>query len=176
SRRSISLYRSTVNFLRAIATPSPRSRKTANGTGPNRSAKRLAQVGPIRGNRVGPISGNQVVLILGNWVGPIRGNFALQGGNRAAARGGDGDHRGEPGAEKKDLRLADLSRVPADTKAMVLQIVEQTRKRSGWRAYRTLAALGVPRSVYYAWKARESLEDKVGKGCRVYELLPQERT
>src|SRR5690606_6823734 len=76
SRRSISLYRSTVNFLRAIATPSPRSRKTANGTGPNRSAKRLAQVGPIRGNRVGPISGNQVVLILGNWVGPIRGNFA----------------------------------------------------------------------------------------------------
>lgn len=59
---------------------------------------------------------------------------------------------------------------------MVLQIVEQTRKRSGWRAYRTLAALGVPRSVYYAWKARESLEDKVGKGCRVYELLPQERT
>lgn len=59
---------------------------------------------------------------------------------------------------------------------MVLQIIEQTRKRSGWRAYRTLAALGVPRSVYYAWKARESLEDKVGKGCRVYELLPQERT
>src|SRR5690606_3305706 len=56
--------------------PSPRSRKTANGTGPNRSSKRLAQVGPIRGNRVGPISGNQVVPILGNRVGPIRGNFA----------------------------------------------------------------------------------------------------
>src|SRR5690554_4950224 len=57
--------------------PSPRSRKTANGTGPNRSSKRLAQVGPIRGNRVGPISGNQVVPILGNRVGPIRGNFAV---------------------------------------------------------------------------------------------------
>lgn len=59
---------------------------------------------------------------------------------------------------------------------MVLQLVEQTRKRSGWRVYRTLAALGVPRSVYYAWRARESLEDKVGKGCRVYEILPEERT
>jgi putative transposase len=58
---------------------------------------------------------------------------------------------------------------------MVLQIVEQARKRSGWPAYRTLAALGVPRSVYYAWKGRESLVDKVGTGCRLYELLPQER-
>jgi transposase InsO family protein len=56
-----------------------------------------------------------------------------------------------------------------------MQIVEQTRKRSGWRAYRTLATLGIPRSVYYAWKRRESLVDKVGAGCRVYELLPEER-
>lgn len=59
---------------------------------------------------------------------------------------------------------------------MVLQIVAQARKRSGWPVHRTLAALGVPRSVYYAWKARESLEDKVGKGSRVYEILPEERT
>ena len=57
-----------------------------------------------------------------------------------------------------------------------MQIVAQTKRRSGWNAYRTLAALGVPRSVYYAWKARESLEDKVGKRCRLYELLPEERT
>ena len=35
----------------------------------------------------------------------------------------------------------------------MLQIVEQTKRRSGWRVYRTLAALGVPRSVYYAWKS-----------------------
>ncbi len=56
-----------------------------------------------------------------------------------------------------------------------MQIVEQTKRRSGWRAYRTLAALGVPRSVYYAWKKRESLEDRVGKPCRVYEVLPEER-
>jgi putative transposase len=73
------------------------------------------------------------------------------------------------------LKLEDLSRVPAETKAAVMQIVEQTKRRSGWRVYRTLAALGVPRSVFYAWKKRESLEDRAGKPCRVYELLPEER-
>lgn len=36
-------------------------------------------------------------------------------------------------------------------------------------------ALGVPRSVYYAWKARVSLQDKMGSRCRLYELLPEER-
>jgi putative transposase len=56
-----------------------------------------------------------------------------------------------------------------------MQIVEQTKRRSGWRVYRTLAALGLPRSVYYAWKQRESLEDRVGKPCRVYEVLAEER-
>lgn len=68
-----------------------------------------------------------------------------------------------------------MSRVPAQTKAAVMRIVEQTKQRSGWRAYRTLAALGVPRSVYYAWKGRAELEDRVGKPCRVYEVLPEER-
>ena len=57
-----------------------------------------------------------------------------------------------------------------------MQIVAQTKRRSGWRVYRTLAALGVPRSVYYAWKGRESLVDKIGARCRVYELLPEERS
>ena len=58
----------------------------------------------------------------------------------------------------------------------VMQIVAQTKKRSGWRVYRILAALGVPRSVYYAWRARQNLEDRCGKPCRAYELLPGERT
>jgi hypothetical protein len=58
---------------------------------------------------------------------------------------------------------------------MVMQIVIQTKRRSGWRVYRTLAALGVPRSVYYAWKGRDSLVDRVGTPCRVYEVLPEER-
>ena len=56
-----------------------------------------------------------------------------------------------------------------------MQIVAQTKQRSGWQAYRTLAALGVPRSVYYAWKKRDSLVDRVGTPCRVYEVLPEER-
>jgi transposase InsO family protein len=29
--------------------------------------------------------------------------------------------------------------------------------------------------VYYAWKSRESLQDKTGTRCRLYELLPEER-
>lgn len=71
--------------------------------------------------------------------------------------------------------LEDLSRIPAETKAAVLRLVAQAKERSGWPAYRTLAALGVPRSVYYGWKARESLVDRVGKPCRAYEVLPYER-
>lgn len=57
-----------------------------------------------------------------------------------------------------------------------MQIVAQTKKRSGWPLVRALATLGVPRSVYYAWKVRECLEDRVGKLCRVYEVLPEEGT
>lgn len=56
-----------------------------------------------------------------------------------------------------------------------MQIVAQTKQRSEWPVYRTLAALSVPRSVYYGWKVRESLQDRAGKACRVYEVLPDER-
>jgi hypothetical protein len=56
-----------------------------------------------------------------------------------------------------------------------MQIVAQTKRRSGWRAYRTLAALGVPRSVYYTWKGRDSLVNRIGTPCRSYEVLPAER-
>src|SRR5271154_818470 len=100
---------------------------------------------------------------------------AAEGADRADAGRDRGDHGGESGAKKKDLKLEDLSRVPAETKAAVMEIVEQTKRRSGWRVYRTRAALGVPRSVFYAWKKRESLEDRVGKPYRVYEVLPEER-
>lgn len=56
-----------------------------------------------------------------------------------------------------------------------MQMVAQTKRRSGWPAQRTLAALGVPRSVYYGWRRRESLQDRAGMPCRVYEVLPEER-
>ena len=71
--------------------------------------------------------------------------------------------------------MEDLSRIPAQAKQAVMQIVAHTKRRSGWPVYRTLAALGVPRSVYYAWLNRESLQDQLGKPCRVYEILAEER-
>jgi len=57
-----------------------------------------------------------------------------------------------------------------------MQIVAQTKRRSGWPGHRTLAALGVPRSVYYGWRRRECLQDRPGTPCRVYEVLAEERT
>ena len=68
-----------------------------------------------------------------------------------------------------------MSRVPAETKAAMLALVSQTRTRSGWRVGQTLAVLGVPRSVYYAWKGRARLDDEVGQPCRAYEVLPEVR-
>ena len=46
-----------------------------------------------------------------------------------------------------------------------MQIVEKTKRRSGWRVYRTLAALGVPRSVFYAWKKRETTSSTSNGDC-----------
>jgi transposase InsO family protein len=65
--------------------------------------------------------------------------------------------------------------VPAQSKAEVIRIVRQTKQRSGWPAHRTLAALGVPRSVYYGWQRRACLQDRPGVPWRVYEVLPEER-
>lgn len=56
-----------------------------------------------------------------------------------------------------------------------MQIVAQTKRRSGWSVQHILAALGVPRSVYYAWKTRDSLHDRTGTPYRVYEVLAEER-
>ena len=44
-------------------------------------------------------------------------------------------------------------------------------QRSGWPAHRTLAALGVPRSVYYGWLRRENLEDRPGMRKRTFDSL-----
>jgi putative transposase len=57
----------------------------------------------------------------------------------------------------------------------VIEIIKQTKVRSQWSAARTLLALGVPRSVYYAWLRRTSLADRCGRPCRVYEVLAEER-
>ena len=54
-------------------------------------------------------------------------------------------------------------------------MVSLTKTRSRWPAHRTLRALGVPPSVYYGWRRRESLEDRTNAACRTFEVLPQER-
>jgi len=57
--------------------------------------------------------------------------------------------------------------------------VEQTRKRSGWSAKRTLAALGIPRRTYYRWLKEEAwakaLPAEPVKPVQPYEALAEEK-
>lgn len=73
------------------------------------------------------------------------------------------------------MKLGALSRTAAQTKAMVMAIVAQTKQRSDWSVKRTLRALGIARSVYYGWVKRGRLEDRVGSAYRGHEVLAQER-
>ena len=42
----------------------------------------------------------------------------------------------------------------APQKQEVLEVVEQTQRRSEWPLLPILACLGVPRSIYFSWRAR----------------------
>jgi putative transposase len=57
--------------------------------------------------------------------------------------------------------------------------VELARRRSGWPAKRTLAALGIPRRTYYRWLREEAwaraLPEEPVKPVQPYEALPEER-
>jgi len=57
--------------------------------------------------------------------------------------------------------------------------VEQARRRSGWPAKRTLAALGIPRRTYYRWLKEEAWArarpDVPVKPVQPYEALAEER-
>jgi putative transposase len=57
--------------------------------------------------------------------------------------------------------------------------VELTRRRSGWPAKRTLAALGIPRRTYYRWLKEEAwaraLPVEPTKPVQPYEALPEEK-
>jgi putative transposase len=57
--------------------------------------------------------------------------------------------------------------------------VEQARRRSGWPAKRTLAALGIPRRSYYRWLREEAwarvLAAEPVKPVQPYEALPEEK-
>lgn len=83
-------------------------------------------------------------------------------------------HGGSAVALNRDAQRA-LRKDDAETEAPVMRIVDQTKRRSGWQAYPTLAALGGPRGVFCPWERRENLGNKAGNPCRVYEVLPAER-
>ena len=57
--------------------------------------------------------------------------------------------------------------------------VELARRRSGWSAKRTLAALGIPRRSYYRWLKEEAwakaLPAALVRPLQPYEALPEER-
>lgn len=69
--------------------------------------------------------------------------------------------------------------MPPEVQQRVHAEVEQTRRRSGWSARRTLSALGVPRSSYYRWLreeawAREGPAEPV-RPVQAFEALPEEK-
>ena len=73
--------------------------------------------------------------------------------------------------------MGELKRVSGSTKAEVLKVVKVTQQRSRWRLEAILAALGVPRSVYFAWRSRaklERLDDLAPVAPRLDALLPEE--
>jgi len=61
----------------------------------------------------------------------------------------------------------------------VYEEVEQARRRSGWPAKKTLAALGVPRRTYYRWLQEEAwarvLPMEPVRPVQPYEALPAEK-
>jgi len=69
--------------------------------------------------------------------------------------------------------------VPPPLQRRVHEEVELARRRSGWPAKRTLAALGIPRRTYYRWLREEAwaraLPEQPVRPVQPYEALPQER-
>lgn len=69
--------------------------------------------------------------------------------------------------------------MPPALQKRVHEEVELTRRRSGWPAKRTLAALGIPRRTYYRWLKEEAwarvLPVDPVKPVQPYEALPEEK-
>jgi putative transposase len=69
--------------------------------------------------------------------------------------------------------------LPPALQKRVHEEVEQARRRSGWPAKKTLAALGIPRRTYYRWLREEAwaraLPAQPVRPVQPYEALPEER-
>jgi putative transposase len=69
--------------------------------------------------------------------------------------------------------------MPPPLQQRVHEEVELTKRRSGWPAQRTLAALGIARRTYYRWLKEEAwaraLSPEPLKPVQPYEALPEEK-
>ena len=69
--------------------------------------------------------------------------------------------------------------MPPELQRRVHEEVEQARRRSGWPAKRTLAALGVPGRTYYRWLREEAwaraLPAEPVKPVQPFEALAEEK-
>jgi len=72
--------------------------------------------------------------------------------------------------------------MPPELQQRVRQEVQETRRRSGWPARRTLAALGVSPASYYRWRreedsrrGEEGIPGPPPRPVAPYEALPEER-
>src|SRR5271166_2210127 len=103
-----------------------------------------------------------------------------EGSGAATSEGsGGGDHGGEPGSKKGALGLEDHGQLPPELQKRVHEEVEQTRRRSGWPAKKTLAALGIAGRSYYRWLREESwaraLPAEPVKAVQPFEALAEEK-
>ena len=77
------------------------------------------------------------------------------------------------------MGLEDHAQVPPELQQRVHELVQETKKRSGWAVRRALQALGVPRTSYYRWLREEAwakaLSAEPVRPVQVYEALPEER-
>lgn len=74
--------------------------------------------------------------------------------------------------------MEDHGQVPPELQQQVHAAVEQTKRRSGWPARRTLAALGIPARSYYRWLREEAwAKQRTGPVLPVqcYEALEEEK-
>src|SRR5262245_7748284 len=77
------------------------------------------------------------------------------GRDRAAALGGGGPDDREPRAEKGGLALGPHQRVDEAAKLRILEVVDTAQRQSGLSVAALLGALGLDRSRYYRWRARQ---------------------